>query len=149
MSIIHTLIDPNTQVMAEGITDWANGKIADWTTVVKGGSVLGGIGIAFFAGLKGKGRLPAVIMGIVVGSLFIWESSPVSTGLKERSTGRQKRAEAAGFSSLNPTGPISMSSSSSSWKSNEKPHGSIGSRSSPGISGVFLTERRSGAAHTT
>jgi hypothetical protein len=72
MSIIYTLVDPSTMVAAEGVTDWLNGKIADWTTVVKGASVLGGIGIAFFAGLKGKGRLPAVIMGIIVGALFIW-----------------------------------------------------------------------------
>lgn len=100
MSIIHTLIDPNTQVMAEGITDWANGKIADWTTVVKGGSVLGGIGIAFFAGLKGKGRLPAVIMGIVVGSLFIWGVVAGVDWFKGKIDGETKAGGSSGIQQL-------------------------------------------------
>lgn len=84
MSAVLTLAaDPSTSVLLHsvtalqgpivtGISDTANGMIANWTTVFKGAAVLAAIIIVLFTAIKTKLAVASMIISVIVAAFLLW-----------------------------------------------------------------------------
>jgi len=77
------------------IFDWVNNMTDQAQIALNSVIVLIGVGIAVIASVRGKGRIPSIIVGILAGGLFSWGCISGVGWMKDQTQGT---IESAGYS---------------------------------------------------
>ncbi|MGB3673123.1 MAG: hypothetical protein WA988_01635, partial [Candidatus Nanopelagicales bacterium] len=70
--LLTTLTDPNTVLLAEGITQFTERKGTEVQSALRVVATVAAVGFVIFAGVKSKGAFAAIASAGLVAGLFLW-----------------------------------------------------------------------------
>lgn len=126
MSTTLMLLEHTTHLVpmaSEGILDFLDGKIAEAGTVLKGFSIVAGIGFVVWQAIQSRGALARIIMSGLAAGVFVWVVWNVTT-LKDRVDNEVNTAPAISR--------MSSGSTTAGFTTSQRPANRAGS-SNPGL----------------